>query len=101
MDDFTRLNAIVFGISPDSPESHRKFIANNGLRVTLLSDPGHQVIEGFGSWQLKKLYGQEHWGVGRSTFIVDPEGKIAHIWRNVKVPGHVEEVKQELSELSL
>lgn len=93
------MNAVVFGISPDSTESHQKFIAKYSLRVTLLSDPGHQVLESFGAWQLKNMSGEERMGVVRSTFLVDPKGKIIHIWRNVKVAGHIDEVKQRLTDL--
>jgi peroxiredoxin Q/BCP len=89
----------VIGISPDSPESHRKFIEKNGLKITLLSDENHSVIETFGAWKLKKMYGKEYMGVERSTFLIDPEGIIRGIWRKVKVKGHVEEVTERLSDL--
>ncbi|MGQ4833922.1 MAG: thioredoxin-dependent thiol peroxidase [Candidatus Asgardarchaeia archaeon] len=99
LNEFTELNAVVLGISPDSVKSHQRFIEKHGLKVTLLSDLEHKVLEAYGVWQLKKMYGREYYGVVRSTFIIDPNGKIAHIWRKVKVKGHVDEVKKVLEEL--
>ena len=96
---FHERNAVVIGISPDSTRSHRNFTSKHGLKVTLLSDPEHKVIESYGAWQLKKMYGREYYGVVRSTFLIDPEGKIAWVWPRVKVKGHVEAVLQKLVEL--
>jgi peroxiredoxin Q/BCP len=98
--DFEKLNAVILGISPDSPESHCKFAEKHGLGITLLADAEHKALESYGVWQKKKMYGREFWGVVRSTFLVDPKGKIRHAWRKVKVTGHVEEVKQILQGLS-
>ncbi len=97
--DFEELDAIVIGISPDSVKSHQNFIKKHDLKITLLSDPEHKVLESYGVWQLKKMYGREYYGVVRSTFIIDPEGKIAHKWEKVRVKGHVEVVKEKLMEL--
>ena len=97
--EFEKLNAVVLGVSPDSVKSHQNFVKKHNLKVTLLSDPEHKVLQAYGVWQLKKMYGREYYGVVRSTFIIDPDGKIAHIWRKVKVKGHVEEVKRVLEEL--
>jgi len=94
--EFEQMNAVIVGVSPDSVESHRKFIEKKGIRVTLLSDVGHKVLERYGVWQQKKLYGREFWGVVRSTFLIDPTGKISYVWRRVRVRGHVEEVKEKL-----
>jgi peroxiredoxin Q/BCP len=69
------------------------------LTITLLSDPEHEVLEKYGVWQLKKMYGREFHGVVRSTFLIDPEGRIAHEWRKVSVDGHVDAVKEKLAEL--
>ncbi len=99
METFARDNTPVFGISPDSIASHRRFSEKQQLTVTLLSDPEHLVIEAYGTWKQKKMYGREYMGVERSTFIIDPDGNIAHIWRKVKVKGHVEEVLARLEEL--
>jgi peroxiredoxin Q/BCP len=98
--DFGKLNAIILGISPDSPESHCKFYDKHELGITLLSDAEHEVLESYGVWQKKKMYGREFRGVVRSTFLIDPKGKIRGVWRKVKVAGHVEEVKKALQELS-
>jgi thioredoxin-dependent peroxiredoxin len=66
------------------------------LSIQLLSDPEHKVIEAYGVWQLKKFMGKEYMGVVRSTFLISPDGKIAQIWDQVRVKGHVEKVLQEL-----
>ncbi|HDS45024.1 MAG TPA: peroxiredoxin [Methanomicrobia archaeon] len=99
LDDLKRLNAVVLGVSADSVESHRKFVAKHHLSVRLLSDVEHQVLAQYGAWQLKQLYGKEFWGTVRSTVLIAPDGVIAHIWPKVQVKGHVEAVKQQLEEL--
>lgn len=96
--EFNRLNTIVIGISPDSVKSHRKFIEKHTLRITLLSDVNHDILNLYGVWRLKKLYGREYYGVVRNTFIIDPEAKIRYIWRRVKVQGHAEKVLNKLKE---
>ncbi len=100
MEDFRFLGAEVLGVSPDSPASHQRFRDKKGIEVRLLSDPDHSVLEAYGAWGLKKMYGKEYQGVLRSTAIIDPEGKIARIWRKVRVKGHAEEVKEALKSLS-
>ena len=95
--DFSALLVPVIGISPDPSKSHRKFIEKQGLKVHLLSDVGHDVLEKYGVWKMKKMYGKEYMGVEQSTFIIDPEGAIAALWRKVKVKGHVDEVKSVLN----
>ena len=97
--DLQKLNAEVIGISPDSPESHAKFIAKKNLKVTLLSDLDKKVLKSYGKWGNKKFRGKEYLGVTRSTFIINPEGKIAHIWPKVSVKGHTEEVQNILVEI--
>lgn len=106
--DFTRklsrfkaFNAEVVGISGDSVESHCKFINKQNLEVTLLSDTEHAVLERYGVWQMKKNFGKEYFGIVRSTFLVDPEGKIQHIWNKVSVKGHVDAVLTKLKEFNL
>ncbi|MFX0002469.1 MAG: thioredoxin-dependent thiol peroxidase [Candidatus Hodarchaeota archaeon] len=94
-----KLDAIVIGISPDSPESHGKFIEKKNLKVILLSDTEKKVIKKYGKWGKKKFRGKEYMGVIRSTFLIDPEGKIAHIWPTVSVKGHPEDVEEVLKEL--
>ncbi len=97
--EFDELNAVVLGISKDSCESHKKFQQKHDLTVALLSDPEHEVIEKYGVWKPKKLYGKEFLGIERSTFIIDPEGEIEYKWVKVKVPGHIEAVLDKLREL--
>ena len=97
--NFQKLDAIVVGISPDSPESHNKFAEKKNLKVTLLSDTEKEVLKKYGAWGLKKFRGKTYMGVIRSTFIVDPKGKVVHIWPKVSVKGHADEVKTILTEL--
>ncbi|MBN1212145.1 MAG: thioredoxin-dependent thiol peroxidase [candidate division Zixibacteria bacterium] len=97
---FEDINTIVLGVSPDSVKSHENFTAKYDLKITLLSDPDHKVLEKYGVWQKKKMYGREYYGVVRSTFLIDPDGKIAHIWEKVKVAGHVNEVLKKYAELN-
>jgi len=96
---FEALGATVLGISPDTCQSHLRFNQKHGLKVRLLSDPEHRVLELFGVWQKKKLYGRERMGVVRSTFLIDPRGKMAFVWPKVSVKGHAEAVLQKLREL--
>jgi peroxiredoxin Q/BCP len=97
--EFQKLNAEVIGISPDSPESHAKFIEKKSLKVILLSDRDKKVVISYGKWGKKKFRGKEYIGLTRSTFIIDPKGKITHIWPTVSVKGHPEEVQKILAEL--
>jgi peroxiredoxin Q/BCP len=100
MEAFASRNTPIIGISPDSTNSHQRFTEKQHLSVRLLSDPDHRVIEAYGAWVQKKLYGRDYMGVERSTFIIDPEGKIAAVWRKVKVKGHVAEVMATLEGLT-
>jgi len=97
--ELQKLDAIVIGISPDSPESHAKFIKKKNLKVVLLSDEDKKIIKKYGKWGKKKFRGKEYMGVIRSTYLIDPKGKIAHIWPKVSVKGHPEDVKQVLEDL--
>jgi len=99
MPDFEGLNAVILGVSPDSPKKHRNFIEKKDLKITLLADEEKELCKSFGVWQLKKNYGREYMGVVRSTFIINPEGKIAAKWEKVRVKGHVEAVKEKLEAL--
>lgn len=99
LSQFQEMGAVVVGISRDSPASHEKFAAKHSLKVGLLSDQDHKVTEAYGAWALKKMYGKEGWGIVRSTFLIDPEGKIAYIWRKVKVDGHADAVIKRLGQL--
>ena len=97
--EFQKLDAEILGVSPDSPESHAKFIDKKNLKVTLLSDPEKKVLKAYGAWGKKKFRGKEYVGVIRSTFLIDPEGRIVHIWPKVSVKGHPEEVRAPLIKL--
>ncbi len=96
---FENVNAIVIGISADKPESHKKFIDKYGLKILLLSDPGKEVIQKYGVWQEKNMYGKKTFGIVRSTYIIDEEGKIIKIYKNVKADGHAEKVVEDLTNL--
>ena len=86
----------VVGISPDKPEKLAKFRENDGLTITLLSDPEKEVLTAWGAFGEKKLYGKVVNGVIRSTFVVDPEGAISHAAYNVKATGHVAKLRRDL-----
>ncbi len=90
--DFEKAGAVVLGISKDTVAKHEKFRAKHQLGVSLLSDAGGEVCERYGVWVEKKMYGRSSMGIERATFLIGPDGRIARIWRRVKVPGHVEEV---------
>jgi peroxiredoxin Q/BCP len=99
LDEFEKLNAIVIGISPDSPKKHSNFIEKHGLKITLLSDEDKKVIKEFGAWGKKKMYGKEYEGVIRSTFIINPQGEIVQEYKNVKAKGHAKKVLEDLKEI--
>lgn len=90
--DFAKAGATVIGVSKDSVKSHAKFTAKYDLTVPLGSDPEGAVIERYGSWVEKSMYGRNYMGIERSTFLIDQNGKLARIWRKVKVAGHAAEV---------
>ncbi len=98
-EEFEKLGAVIIGVSKDSPKSHAKFIEKHNLKILLLSDEDHKVLEKYGAWGKKKNYGREYFGTVRSTFLIDPEGKIAKVWNKVRVAGHVENVFKTLKEL--
>ncbi len=85
-------DAVVIGVSPDSPASHEKFIAKHGLPFTLVSDPGHKLARAYGVWKEKRMYGRKFMGIERSTFVIAPDGTIKKIFRRVKPAGHAKEV---------
>ena len=98
-EDFEEKNAVILGVSPDSTQSHIKFKEKHDLGITLLSDIEKKILESYGIWQKKKMFGREYMGVVRSTFLIDTEGVVAHIWRKVKVKGHVDSVMETLTTL--
>jgi len=89
--DFAQAGAAIVGVSPDSAKSHEKFKAKHGLEIELGADEGKETAEAYGVWVEKSMYGRKYMGVERSTFLIGPNGKIAKVWRKVKVPGHAEE----------
>jgi peroxiredoxin Q/BCP len=90
--EFEKAGAAIIGISPDSVEDHDKFKAKHDLTISLAADEEKEIAEAYGVWIEKSMYGRKYMGVDRSTFLVDPKGKLARIWRQVKVEGHVQEV---------
>ncbi len=99
MPDFKNLKAEVLGVSVDSVESHKKFADKYGLPFTLLSDEKKKVVNEYGVWGLKKMMGREYEGTFRTSFIINPEGKIAKIYEGVKPEIHAEEVLNDLKKL--
>ncbi len=91
--DFAEVGAQIIGISKDSATKHDKFKEKYGLNFPLASDEDCKVCAAYGVWKEKSMYGKKYMGIERSTFLIDETGKIAQIWRKVKVTGHVEEVK--------
>lgn len=94
-----RQDAIVLGVSKDSLASHEKFASQKGLKFDLLSDPEAKVIDKYGAWGEKKLYGKTSMGIIRTTVIIDPDGRVAKIYPKVRVKGHVDEVLADLKAL--
>ena len=92
---------MVLGISPDSPKSHRKFKTKFDLTYTLLADEEHAVAEKYGVWVEKSMYGRKYWGVARTTFIIDRDGKIAKVFEKVKPENHGAEVAEAVAALNL
>ena len=97
--EFTKLGTEVVGVSPDSVKKHDKFKEKHDLKVRLVSDEDKTLVETYGVWVEKQMYGKKYMGVERSTFLIDAEGKIAKIWRKVKVPGHAEDVLNTIKTL--
>jgi peroxiredoxin Q/BCP len=96
---FQKFGAVVLGISADSIESHGKFRDKFRLNFPLLVDADHKVAEKYGAWREKNMYGKKSMGIQRSTFVIDPTGKVAKVWKSVKVDGHDEQVLAALAEL--
>ena len=90
----------MLGISKDSVKSHEKFAGKYGLSVVLGSDGDGSVCEAFGVWVEKSMYGKNYMGIERATFLIDASGKVAQVWRKVKVPGHVESVLEAVRAIS-
>ena len=90
--EFDALNASILGVSKDTPAKHDKFIAKHDLKVALGSDESGEMIEGYGVWVEKNMYGKKYMGIERATHLIGPDGNILEIWRKVRVKDHVSAV---------
>lgn len=90
--EFQAAGATVVGVSRDSAKAHDKFVAKYGLKVPLAADEDGSVCDAFGTWVEKSMYGKTYMGIERATFLIDAEGRVARVWRRVKVPGHADSV---------
>jgi peroxiredoxin Q/BCP len=90
--EFEKLGAVIVGASKDSAKSHDKFCEKHSLSVELVSDESGTLCDAFGVWVEKSMYGKKYMGIERATFLIDEEGIVRQVWRNVKVPGHVQDV---------
>ena len=99
LENFNANNAVILGVSRDTVKKHDKFICKYGLHIHLISDEDGSLCEAFGTLVEKQMYGKTYMGIERATFLISPDGKVLHIWRKVKVPGHVEEVLAQLQSL--
>ena len=97
--DFQRAGATILGVSPDSVQSHQRFRAKYSLPFSLLADPDHRVAELYGVWQEKSMYGRKYWGVERTTFVIDREGRIAFVFERVNPATHASAVEAALTRL--
>ncbi len=97
--DFKAAGAVIVGISKDPVKKHDKFVQKHDLKVALVSDEDNDTCERYGTWVEKKMYGKIYMGIERATFLIDGQGKIAQIWRKVKVPGHSDAVFEAVKAL--
>jgi peroxiredoxin Q/BCP len=95
---FSKIDAVILGVSPDSVKSHKKFSEKYKLKFDLLADEEKEVVEKYGVWKEKSMYGRKYMGVERTTFIIDEKGKIKKIFNKVKVDGHNKEVLEALKD---
>ncbi len=94
-----KLGAKVFGVSPDGVASHEKFRDKYKLNFPLLADEGHKIAEKYGAWREKNMYGKKSMGIQRSTYVIDAKGKVAKLWKRVKVDGHEQQVLDVLKDI--
>ena len=99
VDAFAALDTVILGVSKDSVKKHDKFVAKHDLKIALLSDEDGDVCERYGTWVEKQMYGKTYMGIERATYLIDADGKIAQVWRKVRVPGHVEAVLDAVRDL--
>lgn len=97
--EFEAAGAVIVGVSKDTVAKHEKFVAKHDLSVMLVSDAEGSTCEDYGTWVEKNMYGKKYMGIERATFLIDGSGKIAQIWRKVKVPGHAEAVLDAVKSL--
>lgn len=90
--DFEAADTLVIGVSPDSVQSHERFRKKHKLSITLASDEDKAMLESYGVWEEKSMFGHKYMGVVRTTYLIDRDGRIARTWEKVKVKGHVDEV---------
>lgn len=90
VDEFAKENAVIIGVSKDSVKSHQKFKEKNNLPFTLLSDPEGKILDLYGVWKQKSMYGRTFMGTERTTFLIDQDGKVKKVYRKVKVKGHAQ-----------
>ena len=98
--EWTKFGATVLGVSPDDVQSHGKFKTKYKLNFPLLVDKGHKVAEKYGAWREKNMYGKISIGIQRSTYVIDADGRVAKVWKRVKVDGHETKVLEALAKLS-
>ncbi|AAZ68531.1 peroxiredoxin [Ehrlichia canis] len=99
MDDFVDLNTVIIGVSKDNEKSHDNFKRKHNILFELISDEGSELSKQYGTWVEKNMFGKAYMGIGRSTFLIDKNGKIRKIWRNVKVSGHVDNILEIIREI--
>ena len=92
VEEFQKLGAVIIGVSKDSVASHAKFRAKHDLTIELAADPMGDIVEAYGAWVEKSMYGRKYMGIDRSTFLNDRESVVREVWRKVKVPGHIKAV---------
>lgn len=92
VEEFAKLGAVIVGVSKDSAASHAKFRLKHDLTVELAADTTGEIVETYGAWVEKSMYGRKYMGIDRSTFLIDAEGVIREVWHKVKVPGHIKAV---------
>lgn len=96
---FKRAGAVIIGVSKDSAAKHQKFIAKHNLKIRLGADEDGKVVEKFGVWVEKNMYGRKYMGIERATFLIDEKGVLRRVWRKVKVAGHTDEVLEAVKAL--
>ncbi len=99
VEHFENMEAMILGVSPDSTKSHKNFIEQKELKITLLSDSKKEIHKLYSTWGIKKNYGKEYEGVIRSTFIINPEGIVTESFYNVRAKGHVARIKKEFEKI--